>query len=140
MNKLLAGLQIVLGATTVYAAWYLAEIKAWPVTIINSVSGIIVTSAPPDSTLEGFLILVGLGIFGLALVQAVRGINFSNLQMVCGAVILGISSFLCGRATALTYGEISSIYRIAYLPMSIGILVGTTGAMQLFKELKYNSK
>jgi uncharacterized integral membrane protein len=101
--------------------------------------GFVVTSPPPDSTLEGFLTLFGLAVFGLAMAQAARHMRFANLQMICGVAILIISSFLYGRASAFSYGETSNVYRLAYLILAVGLSVAAIGVIQLFKEITHSS-
>jgi hypothetical protein len=60
-------------------------------------------------------------------------------QMLGGASILGISSFLLGRTTALSGWVESSTYRISYLTMAVGIAVAITGAIQLILTYKIKS-
>lgn len=137
MNKLLAGLQIILGGLATFAAWYLGDEMGWPAYVSNTGGshGIILDSIPPDFTLEEFLMYVGLAVFILAMAQATRRMRFSYLQMVCGVAIIGIMAFLYGRVTAFSYGIESRIFRISYLTMAVGIVVAMTGIIQLIKEI-----
>jgi hypothetical protein len=130
--KLLALLQVVLGGITTFAAKSLAEEKAH---VLNPSpvpgGGFWTDSPPPNRIFEFVLLFLGLAILTCGYFQRRKQAKGSAIQIINGLVISIVSGFLAIRAMARSYGEVSAVYYLAYIPLLIGLVVLVVGIRQL---------
>jgi hypothetical protein len=128
--KFLAPVQIVLGALTSFTSWKLIEMKAH--SIANPLgNGIWVDARPPNFHFEIVLLFFGLAILSCGFFQFKTRIKYAGLQIISGLFTAIIFAYFSIRAATKGYGEVDSIYYVAYLPLIAGLVVFITGFVQL---------
>ena len=123
--KILAVLQILLGALTTVSAWALVDKKAH--TFVDYIG----PHLPPNTIFELALSYISLTVFVCGFIQLLAGIKYGWLQAISGLVNAVLASFLVQRQNDEGVFLVSPIYYLAYLPLAFGIVVFITGIIQL---------
>ena len=119
--KIVAGLMIAMGIIAEYLLCYIA------VHTHNSIINSVVY--PLAAWYRIVLIIVAAIIFLLALVQYFKHTRFAAWQLICGTIIVALSSLLF--TDALSFAYISSVYLPIYIIMVAALAVILSGFFQI---------
>lgn len=125
--KALAVLQTLFGGFAAGFALALIDRQAHPEILFPNPG----VHAFASNEFESWLLYLGLAIIICGFIQGLKGIKPGWLQAVCGLGIIIVSAFLAGRQNGDMGLLISPIYNFAFIPLALGIVVITTGLMQL---------
>lgn len=137
--KFLSIPQMAFGLLLAYFSWQLVDMKAHTPPVSGD-GTLWLTTPPPSTELELTILFIGSAVFICGLAQREFHVKLGSIQMVFGLVSVGISAFLYGRANVLQYGEYSTVYELAYLPMVFGLAVFGVGVAQFRGAGKGNSE
>ena len=134
--KVLAILQMVFGVLTILSSWGLGQIKT---RIVTLPSGMLGNEFLPYCIFEFVLVFLGLAVTTCSYFQWKDHVKYAGSQIVLGLVIVIISAPLGVRAAAISYLETSSIYYLAYLITTLGVVIFTIGFLQFLKKVRKGS-
>jgi len=92
---------------------------------------IITNYIPPNAILEFILLSLCFAILIIGIFQWKARVRAANIQIIISLIMVSINLFLGVRAASIGHYEISSVYYLAYLTITLGIVVFFIGVAQI---------